>query len=208
MTDKKTLVVGGGVVALRKVETLLEFGSNVVVVSPEVSPGLRSLAEYGKIEIKLKSYSREDLEGIILAIAATDDRGVNTQVSEDARAAGILVNVVDDPELCSFIVPAVVRRKDLTISVATGGKSPALARRVKEMIEVTIGPEYGELADILGEIRHIAKERIESQPEREKAFSRIIESKVLDLIRQGYHDEARALAIRILEQFIDLNVTE
>ena len=203
LTDKKTLVVGGGAVALRKVEVLLEYGSSVTVVSPEVMPELRSLAECGKIEIRLKPYGHEDIEGAVLVVAATDDRNINSQVSRDAQAANILVNVVDDPELCSFIVPATVKRRDLMISISTGGKSPALARRLREMIEVTIGVEYGELTDILGEMRDIAKERMESQAEREKVFTHILDSKVLDLIQRGYHNEARALAIKILEQVDD-----
>ena len=201
LTGKRALVVGGGEVALRKVEALLESGARVTVVAPEVAPEIERLAESGKIVLRRRNYEAGDLADAVLAIAATDDREVNLRVSEDARGANVLVNAVDDPELCSFIVPAMVRRGDLVVSVITGGKSPALARRVREKIEETFGPEYGDLAELLGEVRELARDRIESQPVREGVFEAILDSEVADLLRQGRSADAHVLALEILEGF-------
>lgn len=197
LTDKKVLVVGGGTVALRKVQTLIEFGARVTVVAPDVVPEIDHLSE--EVDIRRRGYEKGDLAGAILAIAATDDREVNTRVSEDARAANIPVNVVDVPDLCSFIVPATVRRGDLTISISTAGKSPALARLVREKIEEVFGPEYGEFAEIMGEMRELAKGKIDNQPEREKVFKKMLNSEMLELLREGRRDDARALALEMLE---------
>jgi siroheme synthase-like protein len=105
---------------------------------------------------------------------------------------------VDDPELCSFIVQAVVRRGDLTVSIGTGGKSPALAKRVREVIEKTVGPEYTDLTELMGEMRRLAMEQIPGQPEREKALKQILDSEIIDLLKNGRHREARVLAVHIL----------
>lgn len=197
LAGKKALVVGGGAVALRKIETLMEFGARVTVVSPEALPDIERLAGSGKITFERRGYLSMDLAGAVIVIAATDDREVNMQVSEDARAANVPVNVVDVPDLCSFIVPANVTRGDLVISITTAGKSPALARRVREKIEEMFGPEYGEFADLLGEMRELAKERIDSQQAREKIFKAILDSEVLDLLRAGRREDAHALALDI-----------
>jgi precorrin-2 dehydrogenase/sirohydrochlorin ferrochelatase len=202
ITDRKALVVGGGMIALRKVQTLLDFGACVMVVSSEVVTEIKTLAESGRIKFELRGYRSEDITGAAIVIAATDNREVNTQVSTDAHTANIPVNVVDAPELCSFIVPSIVKRGDLTISINTAGKSPALARQVREKIEKVIGPEYSEFANLLGEIRELAKDRIADQHIREQAFKKILASEIPDLICSGHRDDARALALEILESFI------
>jgi len=199
LKDRNVLVVGGGTVALRKVETLLEFGARVTVVAPEVAPDIERLAESGRIELRRRAYERGDAAGPVLVVAATDDRAVNSRVSEDSRSANVLVNVVDDPELCTFIVPATVKRGDLVIGISTSGKSPALARRVREKIEEAIGPEYGELADLLGEMRELVKPRVESQQAREEIFRKMLDSEIPDLLRQGRRADARTLALDILD---------
>jgi precorrin-2 dehydrogenase / sirohydrochlorin ferrochelatase len=198
IADKPALVVGGGQVALRKVETLLEFGARVTVVSPESVSEICELADAGNITLVRRGYQPGDIDGAVLVIAATDDRTVNSRVSEDCRNAGKLVNVVDDPELCSFIVQSVVKRGDLTISIGTGGGSPALSRRIRETIEEIFGPEYARLTELMGEMREIAKQTIASQPQREAAFKRILDSDVLELLRQGRSDDARMRAMSIL----------
>ena len=126
----------------------------------------------------------------MLVIAATNDREVNKAVSSEAQRRGILVNVADDPELCTFFMPAVVRRGDFIVSVSTSGKSPALAKRVKGELESRFGPEYGELADLLGELREEVKAKYPNEEDRRQAFSRILSSDVLDLLGQGKRDEA------------------
>ncbi|MBI2842408.1 MAG: bifunctional precorrin-2 dehydrogenase/sirohydrochlorin ferrochelatase [Armatimonadetes bacterium] len=200
LTGRKVLVVGGGTVALRKVETLLEFGAEVTVVAPQIVPEIERLAESGSITVERREYRSEDAAGAVVIITSTDDEAVNRRVSEDALARNILVNVVDVPELCGFIVPATVKRGDLTISISTAGKSPALARRVREKIEEIFGPEYGEFADLLGEMREMAKSRIKSQPERERAFKQMLNSQILELLRAGRDQEARSLALSIVNE--------
>ena len=203
LTDQPVLVVGGGTVALRKIEMLIEFGARVTVVAPDVMPEIETLAGSGKIALKRRDYELRDIDDAILIIAATDDRGVNSRVSKDAQMANTLVNIVDDPELCSFIVPATIKRGDLTISISTAGKSPVLARRVREKIEEIFGPEYGELADLLGEIREIAKERFKEQSDRQEVFRKIVDSEVIDLLRTGKREGARSLALEILENSLN-----
>jgi precorrin-2 dehydrogenase / sirohydrochlorin ferrochelatase len=199
ITDKNVLVVGGGVVAQRKIETLIEFGASVRVVSPEVTADIENLSNSGAISLIRRGYESGDLADVSLVVAATDDRIINSKVSEDARALGILINVVDDPELCTFIVQSVVKRGDLTISIGTGGRSPALSKHVRKKIEETFGPEYGELAELLGELRDKAKLSIPSQKQREQVFKEILASGVLDLLKNGKKDEAWTLAREIMD---------
>ena len=190
LKNRKCVVIGGGEVAERKVETLLEFGASVSIVAPELSPRLRSLKQEGLVTHVGGVYMPEVLDGALLVIAATDDREVNRSVSSESQRRGILVNVADDPELCTFFMPAVLRRGDLVISVSTSGKSPALARRLREELESRFGPEYGQLADLLGELREEVKAGCTDPADRNRAFQRILDSDVLDLLRQGKRDEA------------------
>lgn len=190
LKNKRCVVIGGGEVAERKVETLLDFGAAVCVVSPKLTPSLERLAAEGRIEHISGVYSPETLDGALLIIAATDDTETNRAVSADAQRLGILVNVADNPELCTFFVPAMVRRGDLIISICTSGKSPALARRIREDLESKFGPEYGELADLLWELRDKVKAKYPDQADRVHAFVRILDSDVLWLLKQGKRDEA------------------
>lgn len=199
LRDRPVLVVGGGSVALRKVESLLEYGAQVKVVTPESVTELTHLADAGQIKLELRDYHENDVNGMALVIAATDDRETNSKVSSDAKSANILVNVVDDPELCTFIVPATVKRGDLTISIGTSGKSPALAKRIREEIEAIYGPEYADFVDILGEARELAKEQVENQPMREMCFRKMMDSDILDLLKDGKRDEARSVAIDLIK---------
>ncbi|MEN6372543.1 MAG: bifunctional precorrin-2 dehydrogenase/sirohydrochlorin ferrochelatase [Armatimonadota bacterium] len=201
LKDKNVLVVGGGTVALRKIETLLDFGAHVTVVSPCVTQDIFELTDSGRVILCERCYESSDVGKCALVIAATNDKEVNLQVSADAQTAGVPVNVVDDPELCSFIVQSVVRRGDLVISIGTGGNSPALAKRVREKIEEVIGPEYAELTELMGELREAAKSKISSQSEREKLFDKVLDSDVPELIRQGKREEAQKLAFFMLLSF-------
>ena len=150
---KKCLVVGGGQVALRKVETLLEHGAEVLVISPQISQELKALSKEGKVNATLRSYQPGDLQGAMVVIAATDDNRINSAVAAEARAKGILVNVVDDANQSDFIVPSCVTRGDLTIAVSTSGKSPALARKLRAKIESDLAEEYAALILLVEEVR-------------------------------------------------------
>ena len=152
LEDLHCRVVGGGTVAFRKVEALMESGAKIKVVSPDVVPELVALQEAGSLEIERRKFRVEDLGAIFLVISATDDRDVNELVAKEARRQGTLVNVVDVPDLCNFYVNARVRRGDLTISVSTGGASPALAGKIRREIEGVYGEEY---ADFLSRRQHL-----------------------------------------------------
>jgi len=190
LKNRRCIVVGGGEVAERKVETLLEFDAAVVVIAPDLTSRLECHAEQGLIQHLRGAYAPEMLEGAFLVFAATDSREANRAVSEECRKRGILVNVADDPELCTFFVPAMVRRGDFVIGISTSGRSPALAKRVRESLESEFGPEYGELADLMGELRDEVKSKYPDQADRSRAFVRILNSNVLDLLAQGKRDEA------------------
>ena len=153
ITGKKCVVVGGGEVAARKIERLIACGARVFVVSPEIVSELADLKREGRIEHIDCRYEKSFLDGAALVIGATDDEETNAAVSADAKAAGIPVNIVDDPQKCDFILPSLIERGDLTIACGTGGASPALARHLREELETVYGEEYATLLHILGQLR-------------------------------------------------------
>lgn len=190
LRNRKCVVVGGGAVAERKVQSLLGFGAAVLVVSPALTPRLSELAAAGRIDHIEAEYHAEPLDDAFLVIGATDDRETNKRISLDAQGRGILVNIVDDRELSTFFVPASVRRGDLVISVSTSANSPAMARRLREELESRYGPEYGQLADLLGKLRDEVKARYADTAERNRAFVRILDSDALRLLAEGKSDQA------------------
>jgi precorrin-2 dehydrogenase/sirohydrochlorin ferrochelatase len=153
INKKKCVIVGGGEVAARKAERLLDCGAKVLVISPKLLPELAALKEKGSISHIAAEYSGDLLDKSALVIGATDDEETNARISDDARAKGIPVNIVDDPQKCDFILPALMQRGDLTIAIGTGGKSPALARHLREELELKYGGEYEVFLDILGKLR-------------------------------------------------------
>ncbi|MGC8724540.1 MAG: precorrin-2 dehydrogenase/sirohydrochlorin ferrochelatase family protein [Acidobacteriota bacterium] len=150
---KRAVVVGAGAVALRKAQGLLEAGARVTVVAPEACDGLLALAAEGRLELRLKPYDAGELKGAALVLAATDNEAVNASVSADCSRLGLLVNVSDRPALCTFTLPAVVRRGDLTLAVTTEGRCPAFARALREELEGRYGEAYGEALDLMGRLR-------------------------------------------------------
>lgn len=193
VTDKPCLVVGGGEIAFRKVQALLDSGAGVTVISPEIDSRIGSLQG---VKVVQRTYASGDIRGYALVFAATGNRDVNLLISQEASAASIPVNVVDDPELCSFIVPALVRRGDLMIAVTTSGKGPALSKRIRRRIEEVIGEEYGPYVSLLGELRERVRSLYNTQPEREAAINRVLDNPdILDLLRHGKMEEARESAL-------------
>jgi precorrin-2 dehydrogenase/sirohydrochlorin ferrochelatase len=153
IAGKKCVVVGGGEVAERKVKRLLESGAKVFVISPQLTPELTRLNEKNIISHIAQEYSSEYIYGAALVIGATDDENTNAIISSDARSKGIPVNIVDDPQKCDFILPSLMERGDLAIAIGTGGKSPALARHLREELESKYGKEYEIFLNILGILR-------------------------------------------------------
>jgi len=186
---KKCVIVGGGKVAYRKACSLKDAGADVTVVSPVICPEM--VNEKG-ITFVNKSYDERFLDGSLLVIAATDDEEVNKKVSLDARERNIIVNVVDRPELCSFIVPSTIRRGDLCISISTGGASPALAKNIRKELEDIFGPEYGEYISLLTRMRNVALSEIKDDAKRRKVLRRLAEKDMQEIVKTKGTREAEA----------------
>jgi siroheme synthase-like protein len=188
---RRCVVVGGGEIGLEKVEGLLACGGLVTLIAPEAGKELRTLADVGSIEWERRVYRSEDLEGTFIVIAATDDTDVNIGVYEDAERRAMLVNVVDVPPLCNFILPAIVRQGSMAIAISTQGASPALAKRMKNEIADQFGPAYAELAVILNEVRGWAKGTLPTYNDRRDFFEGIVngDPDPVELIREGRTDE-------------------
>lgn len=187
------VVIGGGDVAARKVEALLFAGGRVTVVAPELAASLAARAETHEVVHRPRRYRQGDLRGAFLAVAATDDEDVQRAVAAEAEAEHALLNVVDAPALCTFILPAIVRRRDVTVSISTGGASPTLARKMREVLAEQVGDEYGVLADVLGRLRS----RVAASAERREMFGRLVDSPALTWLREGRFGEVDRLLTNI-----------
>jgi uroporphyrin-III C-methyltransferase/precorrin-2 dehydrogenase/sirohydrochlorin ferrochelatase len=192
LRGERCLVVGGGDIALRKAGMLLRAGASVHVVAPDIGPALREKLEDGKGSFRLGHYRAADLGGVILAVAATDDKAVNRAVSEDCRMRGLPVNVVDNPALCSFIFPSIVDRSPLMVAVSSAGASPVLARLLRARLESTIPAAYGRLAEICGEFRALAKQTFPDTNARRAFWEHELQGRFAELVYSGSEDEARA----------------
>src|SRR5665213_471723 len=195
LSGRRCVVVGAGDVGLEKVEGLLTCDAAVTVIAPAAHPALEALAVEGSIEWERRAYRSGDLEGAFLVIAATDDTEVNIAVYEDAEARTMLVNVVDVPPLCNFILPAIVRSGPLAIAISTAGASPALAKRMKAEIADQFGEHYARLAILLNDARGWAKATLPTFQDRKAFFDSIVagEPDPIALLRDG--DEAAVLAL-------------
>ncbi len=193
-------MVGGGVVAEHKVRSLVEAGGKVVVVAEAVSPGLEKLAREEAVSVVRRDYVAGDLEGAFVAIAATDDPAVNAAVYEEGERGRVLVNSVDDVEHCHFAVPSVVRRGELTVTIATGGKAPALAKKLRRALEDEFGPEYAEVVELVGQVRREAQS-VRGQVDFDTWAARweeALDDEVVDLVRAGRTDKARVRLLATL----------
>jgi precorrin-2 dehydrogenase/sirohydrochlorin ferrochelatase len=206
VSGKRCVIVGGGEVAERKVRRLMDCGAEVLVVSESLSPALQTMKSDGLLSHIQAGYSSDLIEGAFLVIGATDRTEVNEAVSRDAKRQGILVNIVDDPERCNFILPSLHRRGDLMIAVSTGGKSPALAKKLRKEMARHYGPEFETLLRIMGQIRS----RIISRgypPEKNKAlFESVIDSDIMDHIREKRWDKVKAMIRNLTGEEIEVEV--
>jgi len=173
LRGRRCLVVGGGEIGERKARALLDYGARVTVVSPSVTPGLAALTANGRVTHRARPFLRSDPRGCALAVAATGDPPVDRTVVAAARRWRALLNVVDRPQHCDFIVPSVLRRGELQIAVSTGGRSPAIAREIRRRLEQLFGPEYGELIARAGEARRRARAATRTATERIEAGERV-----------------------------------
>jgi precorrin-2 dehydrogenase/sirohydrochlorin ferrochelatase len=198
LADRRCIVVGGGEVAQRKVESLLEAGAErVVVISPRLTHKLRALSEAKRIEHRPRGYRQGDLGGAFVVIAATHDPEVNRDVWQEAQGRRLLINVVDDPQRCNFFVPSVVRRGDLTISISTGGQDPALSARLRQELEPRFGREYAAFLEIAGALRDRVGRELSGRA-RSRFWYALTDSQILALLKEGKQREAERLANDIL----------
>ena len=190
LAGRRAVVVGGGQVALRKARALADAGAAVRVVAPELLP---QFAEDERFECVAETYQARHVADAVVVVAATDDEAVNARAAADAREAGALVNVVDEPDRCDFIVPSQVRRGDLLIAVSTGGAAPSLARRLRERLEKEFGPEYETLLVALREVRERMKANDLPPERRRRLFERLTEEDFLAAARRGPEALRRAI---------------
>ncbi|MFZ5861498.1 MAG: precorrin-2 dehydrogenase/sirohydrochlorin ferrochelatase family protein [Nitrospirota bacterium] len=183
LEDRAVVVIGGGVIATRKVAELLASGARVTVISPTVSPRVARWAREGRLRLRRRAYRSGDLKGSRLAVAATSDPGEQTRIAQEAQTTLTWVNVVDQPEHCDFVAPAVVRRGDLTIAVSTGGHNPALARWLKQELAATVGPEYGRLTALLAAVRLALREHGAPMTTRRRLVDQLMAAGLLERVR-------------------------
>jgi precorrin-2 dehydrogenase / sirohydrochlorin ferrochelatase len=189
LEGRPCLVVGGGSVAEGKVRGLMSAGARVTVVSPTLGPALRELADDGRLRYVDRPYRQGDIDGMTLVLTATDDAGVNGQVTQDCRSLGTWVNSADDPPNCDFILPSVIRRGRVTLAASTSGASPALARRLREELEAFLGDDVALLADLLADVRSaLQAAQIAVEP---AAWQQAIDARLRALLAQGRYEEAR-----------------
>jgi precorrin-2 dehydrogenase/sirohydrochlorin ferrochelatase len=195
---RRCLVVGGGGVGTRKVASLLACGAAVTVVSPETTETVDRLSREGRVRLERRAYRSSDLDGMFLVIGATDDETLNRRIHEDAERQSLLCNIADRPEVCNFILPAVVRRGDLTLSVSTSGASPAFAKHLKRQLEAQFGPEYGRFLALMRAIRNRLLAEQHAPEAHKPLFERLISENLLDAVRDGDLERADALLHRVL----------
>jgi precorrin-2 dehydrogenase/sirohydrochlorin ferrochelatase len=196
LAGRRCVMVGGGIIAGRRVDALLTAGASVTVISPRLTRTLAAMAAEGRIDHEAREYRDGDLDGADLAFVATDAGEVNAAVARDARARGIWINAADDPARCTFILPALVRRGDLTVAVATGGSSPALARAIREELETYLTDDYATLAAIAAEARR--EVRAAGRPVTADAWRRALGPEVRRLIVERGRDDAKQRLLELL----------
>jgi precorrin-2 dehydrogenase / sirohydrochlorin ferrochelatase len=196
MKRRRSLVVGGGPVAERKIAGLLDVGADVTVVSPDACDNILEWSKTKLIEYRARRYEPGDLSGFEIAFIATDDAAVTAQVFREGRSLGVWVNAADDPARCDFILPSVLRRGDLTVAVSTGGKSPALARTIREELELYFTEDYRRLAQLAADARDELRARGISPPF--EAWRRALSGDVRQLLMRGEIARAKSLLLREL----------
>ena len=193
LSGQPCLVVGGGRVAERKVASLLDAQARVSVISPTLTRQLGAWAAELRINAEQRAYQSGDMHGFRLVFAATSDEDLHHRLAAEARTARVLLNVVDRPALCAFIVPAVVSQGDLRIAVSTGGASPAMAKKIRHQLSADFGPEYAQALQLLARVRErVAEEQLSSQ-ERQRRFHALVNSPLLDYLRDRKIDKLNAL---------------
>lgn len=200
LEGKKALVVGGGRVAQRKIESLLEYGASIRIIANQLTSKLNKLVESGKIEHVDKEFKDKHLDDTFLVIAATDEKQLNHRISERARKRGLLMNAVDQPSDCDFIFPSIVKRGDLLVALSTSGKSPALAKKLRKEMEIQFGTEYETLLILMGRLRQEILSKGLSQRENSRIFHKIVDSDILEALAQDDWEKVKSTLGRIIPE--------
>lgn len=188
LAGKRCVIFGGGTIAQGKITALRQAGASITIISPDATPGIQRAAQRGDVEWVQRKYQPGDLEGAFIAVAATNVWHVNREIYEEAERLGVLLNVVDDPDLCSFIAPSIVKRDPVTLAISTGGASPALARKMRETFAEDPNLRWADLADVLARARKvIKKQRILIDPDR---WQCCITEELLSLVQSGQEEAA------------------
>lgn len=198
---KKCVVVGGGEVAERKVNLLLRCGADITIISPDLTEGLEELSLNGEIKYIKDEFKEKHLKNAFLVIGATDNHKVNLKIYKEGSKSEILVNIADSPNLCNFTVPSVVERGELVIAISTGGKSPSLSKKIREELEVRYGIEYAEFLKMMGELRERILHKIPDKNKREEIYKRLVNSDIIDLIKNGNGESARKRVEKIINSY-------
>jgi len=191
LDQKRCVVVGGGKVAERKVENILDYPVQIDLISPQATDKLQEWAQNNRVNWIARSFQPADIQGAFLVFAATDDQEVNREVARLCQREGILVNAVDDPAYCNFYVPSVVRRNSLVLAISTEGKSPAYAKKLRQQLEEIITDAHGKFVDLLGEQREVVKETVPDIKVRQAIFEALAGLDVLDLIAEGRDEQVK-----------------
>jgi precorrin-2 dehydrogenase/sirohydrochlorin ferrochelatase len=197
LTGRKCVIIGGGQVAEGKISKLLDSGAKIIVISPDATQGIRGFAERGQIEFELRKYQDGDLQGAFLVVAATNDTVVNQEIFEEAEKQGILLNAVDDMPRCSFIAPSIVEKGPVTVAISTGGASPALARKLREKMDVSSALDWADATSVLSKARQVVKEKqISIDPQR---WQCCMTDDLLSMVQAGHEDDALNLLMDRLQ---------
>lgn len=200
LTDRRVVVIGGGTVAARKVAGLVEAGAVVRVVSPKFTADIEQRKD---IALDKREYTPDALHPAEMVFSCTDDRELNARIAADARAAGLWCNVADDPELSDFLVPAILRRGELTVAVGTGGASPRLAARLRDRLESNFGPEWAILVEELGRARFIVQDRVADPAVRRRIFDSLCGEQALERIGSADRQAWRRWFEQVLEHHLE-----
>ena len=198
IAGRNCLVVGGGSVASRKVSTLLKCSATVTVVSPKVCDRLDQLAAEGAIRLNKRPYRSTDLDGMFLVIGATDDEDVNRRISQDAEARRMLCNIADRPEVCNFILPSIVRRGDLIVTISTSGSSPAFAKKMRQSLESQFGEEYADFLRLMAAVRKRLLSQAHAPEAHKPIFEALINSELIDWLRDRKTENIDSLLRSVL----------
>ena len=199
LAGKRCVIIGGGTVAQGKIAALRDAGAQITVISPDATPGIQRAAQRGHVEWLPRKYQAGDLAGSFIAVAASNVWHVNREIFEEAERLGVLLNVVDDQDLCTFIAPSIVKRGPVTLAISTGGASPALARKLRETLSDAPALEWTDLADVLAQARkEIKQRRILVDPER---WQCCLTTELLRMAQSGRQEDAlHTLIPRLLDQ--------